>query len=190
MRRKVALFCVTYWILFFCMLATAAFLFYYGATQRLDDDMRIFTYGGGVSLVVVAIAEINSLGGFCVINEGGVFTKFKLLLRGTYVPVTEIKDIFICRKDIRSFKSVVGMTVVRANTEEGPILGMGARAIRMLVKELNVPVHLKDYAMSVTINAKVLLQKGRLSDYQAKMLIAASSWPKKYLNKWYDERQQ
>ena len=190
MRKKVALFSVTYCILFFCMLATAAFLFYYGSTQILDIDTQIMSYVGGVSFIVVAIAEINSLGGFCVINEEGVFAKFKLLLRGTYVPVTEIKDIFICRKDIRSLKSVASMTVVRANTEEGPILGMGAWAIRILVKELNVPVHLKDYAMSVTINAKVLLQKGRLSDYQAKMLIASSSWPKKYLDKWYDERQQ
>jgi hypothetical protein len=188
-KRRFVLFGISNWIFAFAFLAVAAWLFYYGATE-LQGDKQIINYVCGIMGIAFAIGYLHIMGGFLVITEDRILVRFKLFERTTAIPVNEIKMLYISGRTQKVSKIGEYVTLIQANGKDGPILGFGFMPLRALIKHLNVPVYLTEYRMSVTINAKVLLQKGRLSDYQARMLMAMSSWPKKYLNRWYDERQQ
>lgn len=188
-RKRFVLFSIVVWLFEFAFLAAAAWAFYYGAT-KLQYDKQIIAYVCGVLVIAFVVGHLNETGGFLIIDESRILVRQKLFNKTRVMPVNDIHMLYLCGKNLRVSLRGAYVIAVRANTEDGPILGLGFHAIRALVKHLNVPVHISEYTMSVTMNAKVLLQKGKLSDYQAKMLMATSSWPKKYLNKWYDERQQ
>ena len=183
------MFGITNWIFAFAFLAAAAWLFYYGAT-KLQDDKQIINYVCGVLGIAFAIGYLHIMGGFLVITEDRIIVRFKLFARATAIPINEIKMLYISGRTQKVSKIGEYVTLIQANTQEGPILGFGFMPLRALIKHLNVPVYLTEYRMSVKMNVKLLLQRRLLSDHQAKMLMIASNVPKKYLDKWYNEQQK
>lgn len=185
-RRKFVIFSILNWLLAFAFIAGMVWMIYYGITE-LSGDKQIINCVVGAFALVVVVADLHIMGGFLIIDEYRILVRFKLFEKTTVVPIEEVRMLYLCGKTLKAGKGGTHVTVIRANTKEGQILGFGFMAIRALVMRLNVPVYISEYNASVSINAKILLQKGKLSDYQAKMLMTSSSWPKKYLNKWYNE---
>ena len=185
-RRKLVIFSILNWLLAFAFIAGMVWMIYYSTTE-LSGNKQIINYVVGALAIVVVVADLHIMGGFLIIDEYRILVRFKLFAKTTVVPIEEVRMLYLCGKTLKAGKGGTYVTVIRANTKEGQILGFGFMAIRALVMRLNVPVHISEYNASVSINAKILLQKGKLSEYQAKMLMASSSWPKKYLNKWYNE---
>lgn len=81
-------------------------------------------------------------------------------------------------------------TEIRINSRSGPIIGVGHFCIRLLVKDLGVPVKVKEPAIGLWQSAVFLLKSGQLNKNTAKLLKERFHMPQKLFDKWYVEPKQ
>ena len=81
-------------------------------------------------------------------------------------------------------------TAIRINSISGPIIGVGHFCIRLLVKDLGVPVKVKKPFICLLPSVVFLLKTGQLNKNSAKLLKERFHIPQKLFDKWYIDPKQ
>ena len=89
-----------------------------------------------------------------------------------------------------AYDRIYTRTEIRINSRSGPIIGVGHLCIRLLVKDLGVPVKVKEPAIGLWQSAVFLLKSGRLNKNSAKLLKERFHIPQKLFDKWYVDPKQ
>lgn len=181
--RKIAIYGI--FSLLFCMvcLVLGIWFVYHGITIE-----RPYEIIGGFCFVILSIIFINVCGGFTVVDTDQILVRQKLSHKTSIIPKEGITKICICYRFRNQERHEYRYAnVIRANTYKGAILGCGCHALRLLIKELNVPVDFKEPTISCLPNVKLLLQKGQLTRVKAERLKEKFHLSQKFFDKYYVE---
>ena len=143
----------------------------------------------GILLIINFPLAINMLGGYIIIDSEKITIRKFLFKKSSEVPLDGIKEIYACVEHLER-TTRFQVSIVRANSSKGAIIGMGAIHLRSLIKTLNVPVNIHETSFFLLPNVKLLLQKGQLTRVKAERLKEKFHIPQKLFDKWYVEPKQ
>ena len=143
----------------------------------------------GALLIVAFPLVINMFGGYIVVDSEKIKIRKFLFSKTCEISLDSIREIYVCVEHLERTRRFE-ISMVRANSSKGAIIGMGSIHLRSLIKVLNVPVNVREASLFLLPNVKLLLQKGQLTRVKAERLKEKLHIPQKLFDKWYVEPKQ
>ena len=146
-----------------------------------------------MAVLLVILVTVSSVHGFrkaygyILVDDQSITIKLNASETKQIISKYGIHELYILDE---AYKRIYSRRTIRINSSSGPIIGVGHFCIRLLVKDLGVPVKVKEPGVCLWPSVVFLLKTGQLNKNSAKLLKERFHIPQKLFDKWYDERQQ
>ena len=186
MKRKLVMFSLFAWLCGLGCIAICIWFMHRGINTESPFDII-----GGLAGILIGIGVLHFAGGYIIIFDDRIYVRQKLFHKAFVVYKDEIKSICISTIKFDYRKRDYSRTnFLFANNKKGPIIGAGFMTLRVLIKDLGVPINLHEVPVNLLPNVKLLLQKGQLTRVKAERLKEKFHIPQKLFDKWYVEPKQ